>query len=211
MAALTLTLSASAQRLLDVRGEAQYITDKMALELALTPSQRNSILQLNLTYLNGITSYRDIETTGWKYRNKHMKALLTPAQWKLYKKARCFYRPIGWHNDAYVHYIYAKYPRQYSHQSCKGPNRPHYCKDKHKPNCCKDKHKPNYCKDKHKPQCCKDKHKPNCCEDKHKSHYCKDKHKQPHFGTRRSSHGNNSKEAIKLRKKMREHMRSGAR
>ena len=76
MAALTLTLSASAQRLLDVRGEAQYITDKMALELALTPSQRNSILQLNLTYLNGITSYRDIETTGWKYRNKHMKALL---------------------------------------------------------------------------------------------------------------------------------------
>ena len=83
MAALTLTLSASAQRLLDVRGEAQYITDKMALELALTPSQRNSILQLNLAYLDGITSYRDIETTGWKYRNKHMKALLTPAQWKL--------------------------------------------------------------------------------------------------------------------------------
>lgn len=38
MAALTLTLSASAQRLLDVRGEAQYITDKMALELALTPA-----------------------------------------------------------------------------------------------------------------------------------------------------------------------------
>ena len=93
MAALTLTLSASAQRLLDVRGEAQYITDKMALELALTPSQRNSILQLNLAYLDGITSYRDIETTGWKYRNKHMKALLTPAQWKLYKKSRCFYRP----------------------------------------------------------------------------------------------------------------------
>lgn len=59
MAALTLTLSASAQRLLDVRGEAQYITDKMALELDLTPSQRNSILQLNLTYLDGITSYRD--------------------------------------------------------------------------------------------------------------------------------------------------------
>ena len=202
MAALTLTLSASAQRLLDVRGEAQYITDKMALELALTPSQRNSILQLNLTYLNGITSYRDIETTGWKYRNKHMKALLTPAQWKLYKKARCFYRPIGWHNDAYVHYIYAKYPRHNSHQSCKGPNKHHYCKDKHKPQCCKDKHKPN---------CCKDKHKPNCCEDKHKPHYCEDKHRQPHFGTRRSSHGNNSKEAIKLRKKMREHMRSGAR
>ena len=184
MAALTLTLSASAQRLLDVRGEAQYITDKMALELALTPSQRNSILQLNLTYLNGITSYRDIETTGWKYRNKHMKALLTPAQWKLYKKARCFYRPIGWHNDAYVHYIYAKYPRHNSHQSCKGPNKHHYCKDKHKPNCCEDKHKP---------------------------HYCDDKHKQPHFGPRRSSPGNNSKEAIKLRKKMREHLRSGAR
>lgn len=184
MAALTLTLSASAQRLLDVRGEAQYITDKMALELALTPSQRNSILQLNLAYLDGITSYRDIETTGWKYRNKHMKALLTPAQWKLYKKSRCFYRPIGWHNDAYVHYIYAKYPRHYSHQSCKGPNKHHFCKDKHKHHYCKDAHKPRY---------------------------CEDKHRQPHFGTRRSSHGNNSKEAIKLRKKMREHMRSGAR
>ena len=120
-------------------------------------------------------------------------ALLTPGQWKRYKKARCFYRPIGWHNNAYVHYIYAKYPRHYSHQSCKGPNKHHYSKDKHRHHCCKDKHKQRYCKDAHKHQ------------------YRKDTHKQPHFGTRRNSHGNNSKEAIKLRKKMREHMRSGAR
>ena len=112
VATLMMTLSVSAQRLTDVTAEARLITDKMVLELGLNNIQRNSILHLNINYLNGITNYRDIEADGWKYRNKQLKKLLTSKQWKLYKDAYYFYRPISWRNSAYVHNIYAKYPKQ---------------------------------------------------------------------------------------------------
>lgn len=111
VATLMMTLSVSAQRLTDITAEARLITDKMVVELGLTNIQRNSILQLNINYLNGISSYRDIEADGWKYRNKQLKKLLTTKQWKLYKDAYYFYRPISWRNSAYVHNIYAKYPK----------------------------------------------------------------------------------------------------
>ena len=87
VAAMIIAVSASAQRLTDVTAEARLITDKMVLELGLNNIQRNSILQLNINYLNGITSYRDIDADGWKYRNKQLKKLLTSKQWKLYKDA----------------------------------------------------------------------------------------------------------------------------
>ena len=111
VATLMMALSVSAQRLTDVTTEARLITDKMVLELGLNNIQRNSILQLNINYLNGITSYRDIDADGWKYRNKQLKKLLTSKQWKLYKDVYYFYRPISWRNSAYVHNIYAKYPK----------------------------------------------------------------------------------------------------
>ena len=56
VAAMIIAVSASAQRLTDVTAEARLITDKMVLELGLNNIQRNSILQLNINYLNGITS-----------------------------------------------------------------------------------------------------------------------------------------------------------
>lgn len=105
--------SANAQRLGNISVEAQYITDKMALELGLNNYQRSSILQLNLNYLSGINSYRDIDSRIWKQRNKSMRSVLTSVQWSLFQKAYYFYRPIGWRNGAYVHNIYAKYPRNY--------------------------------------------------------------------------------------------------
>ena len=111
VAAMIIAVSASAQRLTDVTAEARLITDKMVLELGLNNIQRNSILQLNINYLNGITSYRDIDADGWKYRNKQLKKLLTSKQWKLYKDTYYFYRPISWRDNAYIHNIYAKYPK----------------------------------------------------------------------------------------------------
>lgn len=53
VAAMIIAVSASAQRLTDVTAEARLITDKMVLELGLNNIQRNSILQLNINYLNG--------------------------------------------------------------------------------------------------------------------------------------------------------------
>lgn len=111
-AAFIVALSANAQRLSDITAEARFITDKMVVELGLDNIQRNSILQLNLGYLNGISSYRDLSADGWKYRNRQLKKLLSAKQWKQYRNAAYFYRPIGWRDNAYVHNIYAKYPKQ---------------------------------------------------------------------------------------------------
>ena len=49
--------SMNAQRLTNIQAEARFITDKMVVELGLSSVQRNSILNINLNYLNGIRSY----------------------------------------------------------------------------------------------------------------------------------------------------------
>ena len=147
--------SANAQRLTDIQAEARFITDKMVMELGLSNVQRNNILNINLTYLDGIRSYRDIDARGWKYRNHQLKQMLTAKQWKRYKDAYYFYRPIGWRDDAYVHNIYAKYPKQKNWR--KDGSRPDFRRDKHHPSCeprppygpRPDKDKPDFKKDKH--------------------------------------------------------------
>lgn len=113
VAAFMMITSANAQRLTDIVAEARFITDKMVVELGLTNVQRNNILNINLTYLDGINSYRDINSRGWKYRNNQLRRMMTAKQWKRFKESYYFYRPIGWRNNAYVHNIYAKYPKMY--------------------------------------------------------------------------------------------------
>lgn len=114
--------SVNAQRLVNFNVEAQYITDKMVAELGLSKIQRNSILQLNLSYLGGINSYRDIDSRIWRQRNNSLRSIMTAAQWRMFKNASYFYRPIGWRNGAYVHNIYNKYPQ---------PCPPRYDKPRH--------------------------------------------------------------------------------
>lgn len=112
VAALVMTTTTmNAQRLTDITAEARFITDKMVVELGLSNVQRNNILNLNLTYLDGINSYRDIDARGWRYRNEQIRAMLSDKQWRKFKKCHYFYRPIGWRDNAYVHNIYGKYPR----------------------------------------------------------------------------------------------------
>lgn len=110
VAALVVIVSASAQRLADVRVEATVITDKMIAELGIGPGYRNSILNINLAYLNSINSYRDIDAYGWERRNREIRRYLSPGQWRKYCNTYYFYRPIGWQNRAYVHHIYRRYP-----------------------------------------------------------------------------------------------------
>ena len=110
VAVLMMISSVNAQRLTDIQAEARFITDKMVLELGLSNVQRNNLLNINLTYLDGIRSYRDIDAYGWKYRNKQLKRMLSERQWRRYKESYYFYRPIAWRNNVYVHNIYVKYP-----------------------------------------------------------------------------------------------------
>lgn len=113
IAAMLITVSSAfAQRLANINVEASFITDKMIAELGLSNTWRNSILQINLNYLSSINGYNDITSNSWKTRNKCLKKMLSAKQWKRYKEANYFYRPIGWNNGAYIHNIYVKYPQK---------------------------------------------------------------------------------------------------
>lgn len=163
VAAFLMMTSAYAQRLANVRAEATLITDKMVLELGLSKAQRNGILNINLNYLNGIRSYRDIDSYGWECRNRELRRMLTARQWQRFKEAYYFYRPIEWRDDVYVHNIYHKYPKHHKH---------YY---KHHKHC--DKHYKHYEKKHHKHHKHYDKH-----HDKHHKHY--DKHHK-HYDKRK--------------------------
>ena len=169
VAAFLMMTSAYAQRLANVRAEATLITDKMVLELGLSKAQRNGILNINLNYLNGIRSYRDIDSYGWECRNRELRRMLTARQWQRFKEAYYFYRPIEWRDDVYVHNIYKKYPKHHKHYK--------HC-EKHHKHC--DKYYKHYEKKHHKHHKHYDKHHKHY--DKHHKHYDKrhkhyDKHK----------------------------------
>ena len=120
VAAFVMITSANAQRLTDIQAEARFITDKMIVELGLNSAQRNSLLNINLNYLDGIRSYRDIDAYGWHYRNRQLKRMLNARQWKRFKEAYYFHHPIGWNNNTYIYNIYNKYPKHNYR-----PNHPH--------------------------------------------------------------------------------------
>ena len=159
--ALITALSASAQRLTNIRAEARFITDKMVLELGLTNVQRNNIMRLNLDYLDAINSYRDLNGRAWKHRNKELRRMMSDSQWRRYREAYYFYQPISWRDNAYVHNIYTRYPERVVvvHESCK-PSKHH----KHYESCKHHKH---------------DKH------DKYRKYDDDDRYKKHPFGSRR--------------------------
>ena len=140
VAAFLMKTSAYAQRLANVRAEATLITDKMVLELGLSKAQRNGILNINLNYLNGIRSYRDIDSYGWECRNRELRRMLTARQWQRFKEAYYFYRPIEWRDDVYVHNIYHKYPKHHKHHKHCDKYYKHYEKKHHKHHKHYDKH-----------------------------------------------------------------------
>lgn len=183
--ALITALSASAQRLTNIRAEARFITDKMVLELGLTNVQRNSILQLNLGYLDAINSYRDINGKAWKHRNKELRRMMSDRQWRRYREAYYFYQPISWRSNAYVHNIYTRYPERVVvvHESCKPcKHHKHYESCKHYKHHKHDKHYKHHKHDKHYKHYKHDKHHKH---DKYRKYDDDDRYKKYQFGSRR--------------------------
>lgn len=190
VAAFVMITSANAQRLTDIQAEARFITDKMIVELGLNSVQRNSLLNINLNYLDGIRSYRDIDAYGWHYRNRQLKRMLTARQWKRFKEAYYFYHPIGWNNNTYIYNIYNKYPKHNYR-----PDHPHYYGKPYKYDK-KWKHdKKHYDRDyKHD-----------------KKRYDHDYKYDKHYKKSRREFNNNSRETITWREKMRKDLMNGAR
>lgn len=197
VAAFVMITSANAQRLTDIQAEARFITDKMIVELGLSNVQRNSLMNINLNYLDGIRSYRDIDAYGWHYRNKQIKRMLNARQWKRFKEAYYFYHPIGWNNNTYIYNIYNKYPK---HNYRPYHPHPHYYGKPYKYDK-KWKHdKKRYEKEY--------KHDKKRYEKYDKKRYDRD---YKHYKHSKREFDNNSRETITWREKMRKDMMKGAR
>jgi len=110
-AMLMISLSASAMSINQARSEAQYLTDKMAAELALTEYEYEQAYRINLDYMLSLNRPADLFANPWTLRNQALRALLSPMQWHRYTSANYFYRPVAWSGKAFVHHIYDKYPR----------------------------------------------------------------------------------------------------
>lgn len=200
VATFVMITSTNAQRLTDIQAEARFITDKMIVELGLNSVQRNSLLNINLNYLDDIRSYRDIDAYGWHYRNRQLKRMLTARQWKRFKEAYYFYHPIGWNNNTYIYNIYNKYPKHnyrpdYPHPHYYGkPGKPYKYDKKWKHD--KKRYEKEY------------KHNKKYYDKYDKKRYDRD---YKHYKHSKREFDNNSRETITWREKMRKDMMKGAR
>ena len=112
MAMLTITVSATAMSYDQARREALFLTDKMAYELNLTNEQYDAAYEINLDYLMGVTGRDDVFGTYWTRRNLDISYILLDWQWRAFRAATYFYRPLYWHGGYWRFGIYARYPRR---------------------------------------------------------------------------------------------------
>lgn len=219
VAAFVMITSANAQRLTDIQAEARFITDKMIVELGLSNVQRNSLMNINLNYLDGIRSYRDIDAYGWHYRNKQIKRMLNARQWKRFKEAYYFYHPIGWNNNTYIYNIYNKYPK---HNYRPNHHHPHYYGKPGKPYKYdkKWKHDKKYYEKEYKyykkryeeyDKKYYDKYNKKRYEEYDKKRYDRDYKYDKHYKHDKREFDNDSRKTITWREKIRKDMMKGAR
>lgn len=78
------------------RREAWFLTDKMAYELNLTPTQFDCAYRVNLDYLMSINTASDCYGYYWSYRDDDLRCILFDWQYALYSSLDYFYRPVRW-------------------------------------------------------------------------------------------------------------------
>lgn len=95
------------------RQEAWFLTDKMAYELNLTPSQFDCAYRVNLDYLMSINTASDCYGYYWSYRDADLRCILFDWQYALYTTLDYFYRPIRWLQSAWYFPVFDRYRRGY--------------------------------------------------------------------------------------------------
>lgn len=104
--------SASAMSFEQAREQALFLADKMAYELNLTEEQYEAVYEINLDYLMGVNSERDLYGDYWTRRNLDLSYILLDWQYRAFVDAAYFYRPLYW-SSGYWHFgIYARYPHR---------------------------------------------------------------------------------------------------
>lgn len=114
MMALLMVISVTAKALSyeTARSEALFLSDKMAYELNLSPSQYEAIYEINLDYFMCVGSALDLYSDLWKQRNFAIQRILTPYQYENFLRLKYFYRPLGWRDGRWEFRIYRVYPNR---------------------------------------------------------------------------------------------------
>ena len=109
---MVITVTAKALSYETARSEALFLSDKMAYELNLSPSQYEAIYEINLDYFMCVGTKLDLYGDLWKQRNYEISRVLTPFQYETFLGLKYFYRPLGWHDGRWEFRIYRVYPNR---------------------------------------------------------------------------------------------------
>ena len=109
---MVITVTAKALSYQTARSEALFLSDKMAYELNLSPSQYEAVYEINLDYFMCVGTKLDLYSDLWKQRNFAIQQILTPFQYENFLRQKYFYRPLGWHDGRWEFRIYRVYPNR---------------------------------------------------------------------------------------------------
>ena len=109
---MVITVTAKALSYDVARSEALFLSDKMAYELNLSPSQYEAVYEINLDYFMYVGTKLDLYSDLWKQRNYEIQRVLTPYQYETFLSLKYFYRPLGWHDGRWEFRIYRVYPNR---------------------------------------------------------------------------------------------------
>lgn len=109
---MVITVTAKALSYDVARSEALFLSDKMAYELNLSPSQYEAVYEINLDYFMYVGTKLDLYSDLWKQRNYEIQRVLTPYQYETFLGLKYFYRPLGWHDGRWEFRIYRVYPNR---------------------------------------------------------------------------------------------------
>ena len=91
--------------------EADFLTDKMAYELGLTPSQWSDVYEINYDFFRHLGSLSRNYAPERELRDRKLKYVLTVSQWERYRRISYFYTPVSAGLNDWVFAIYSKYTR----------------------------------------------------------------------------------------------------
>ena len=113
LVAIATSIPTFGMSLRDAQAQAYFLSDKMAYELNLTPQQYDQVYQVNLEYFLSVNSPSDLDGIWWRYRNTDLSYILYDWQWRLYRTADYFIRPLSWVRGAWYCSLWDRYHRDY--------------------------------------------------------------------------------------------------
>ncbi|MBR6287127.1 MAG: hypothetical protein IKR18_09130 [Bacteroidaceae bacterium] len=111
IAAILFAGSMSAMSVSRSREEARFLTDKMAYELRLTPSQIRDVYEINYDYFRSLDDIYTDYSYEDRRREAELRYVLSRRQWNRYIDITYFYRPVTVVSGVWTFHVRTHYPR----------------------------------------------------------------------------------------------------